>query len=250
MTEIKVFAGFGETLYEVFFALVPLLIFFLFFQVFFLKLSRQRLTIIFKGMILAFLGLSLFLQGVHVGFLPVGELMGEVLGSLPYNWILVPIGFILGLVATFAEPAVRVMTHEVEKVSSGYISKNYMLYTLSLGVALSVALSMWRILAGFPLWYFIIPGYALALILVFFSNDTFIGIAFDSGGVATGPMTVTFILTMALGVAASIEGRDPLIDGFGMIALVALTPIISVLVLGLLYCRKERECAEQSSEKL
>jgi len=250
MTEIKVFAGFGETLYEVFFALVPLLIFFLFFQVFFLKLSRQKLTNIFKGMLLAFLGLSLFLQGVHIGFLPVGELMGEVLGNLPYNWILVPIGFILGFVATFAEPAVRVMTHEVEKASSGYISQNYMLYTLSLGVALSIALSMWRILVGFSLWYYILPGYALALILVFFSNDTFIGIAFDSGGVATGPMTVTFILTMALGVAASIEGRDPLMDGFGMIALVALTPIITVLILGLLYCRKERECAKYSSEEL
>lgn len=250
MTEIQVFAGFGETLLEVLYALIPLLIFFLFFQFFFLKLPRKKLINIFKGMVLAFLGLSLFLQGVHVGFLPIGEMMGEALGSLSYNWILVPLGFILGLVATFAEPAVRVMTHEVEKASSGYISQNYMLYTLSLGVALSIALSMWRILAGFSLWYFIIPGYALALILIFFSSDTFIGIAFDSGGVATGPMTVTFILTMALGVAASLEGRDPLLDGFGMIALVALTPIITVLVLGLLYCRKERECAEDASKEL
>ncbi len=250
MTEIKVFAGFGETLLEVLYALIPLLIFFLFFQFFFLKLPRKKLVNIFKGMVLAFLGLSLFLQGVHVGFLPIGEMMGEALGSLSYNWILVPLGFILGLVATFAEPAVRVMTHEVEKASSGYISQNYMLYTLSLGVALSIALSMWRILAGFSLWYFIIPGYTLALILIFFSSDTFIGIAFDSGGVATGPMTVTFILTMALGVAASLEGRDPLLDGFGMIALVALTPIITVLVLGLLYCRKERECAEDASKEL
>lgn len=250
MTEIKVFAGFGEILYEVLFALVPLLFFFLFFQIFFLKLPRQRLVNIIKGIILAFFGLAFFLQGVHIGFLPIGEMMGEVLGSLPYNWILVPLGFILGLVATFAEPAVRVMTHEVEKASSGYISQDYMLYALSVGVALSIALSMLRILVGFSLWYYILPGYALAIILIFFSDKTFIGIAFDSGGVATGPMTVTFILTMALGVAASIEGRDPLLDGFGMIALVALTPIITVLILGLLYGRKEREHAKDATEEI
>jgi len=249
MMEIKIFEGFGNILYEVFLALIPLLLFFLFFQVFYLKLPLDRLVNIFKGLILAFVGLALFLQGVYVGFLPVGEMMGEILGGLSYNWVLVPIGFLLGFVATFAEPAVRVMNYEVEKTSSGYIPARVMLYTLSLGVALSIALSMWRILAGFPLWYYIVPGYALVLVLMFFSNRTFVAIAFDSGGVATGPMTVTFILTMALGVASSIEGRDPLTDGFGMIAMVALSPILTVLFLGLLYCRKERECAEQHSEK-
>ncbi len=242
---IVIFEGFGKILYDVFLALIPLLLFFLFFQIFYLKLPMRRIINIFKGMCLAFLGLSLFLQGVYVGFMPAGEMMGEVLGALSYNWILVPIGFVLGFVATFAEPAVRVMNYEVEKSSSGYISQQIMLFSLSLGVAISIALSMWRILSGFPLWYFIIPGYAIALVLMFFSNRTFVGIAFDSGGVATGPMTVTFILTMALGVASSVEGRDPLMDGFGMIALVALAPILIVLILGLLYCRKERDCAKQ-----
>ncbi len=247
--EIKIFYGFGTILYDVFLALIPLIIFFLFFQIFYLKLPTARLINIGKGIGLAFMGLALFLQGVHVGFMPAGEAMGAVLGALSYNWILVPIGFVLGFVATFAEPAVRVMNYEVEKSSSGYISQNVMLLSLSLGVAISVALSMWRILSGFPLWYFIIPGYAAALVMMFYSDRTFVGIAFDSGGVATGPMTVTFILTMALGVTAAVEGRDPLLDGFGMIALVALAPILTVLMLGLLYCRRERSCAKQHSDE-
>lgn len=247
--DIHIFDGFGKILYDVFFALIPLMLFFLFFQIFYLKLPARRLINIFKGVGLAFVGLALFLQGVYVGFMPAGEIMGEVLGALSYNWILVPIGFVLGFVVTFAEPAVRVMNYEVEKTSSGYISRQIMLYSLSLGVAFSIALSMWRILAGFPLWYLIIPGYLLAIVLMFFSSRTFVGIAFDSGGVATGPMTVTFILTMSLGVASALEGRDPLLDGFGMIALVALVPILTVLLLGLLYCRKERECAKQHTDK-
>ncbi|ADU30512.1 DUF1538 domain-containing protein [Evansella cellulosilytica] len=244
---IHVFKGFGDVLFEVTFALVPLIIFFLFFQFFFLKLEKQKLINIGKGMILAFLGLAFFLQGVHVGFFPVGELIGEKIGSLSYSWILIPIGFVFGFVATFAEPAVRILNHEVEKVSGGYISQKVMLYTLSIGVAISIAVSMVRILAGIPLWYFIIPGYLIALIMIRFSSKTFTAIAFDSGGVATGPMTVTFILAIAVGFATVIEGRDPLIDGFGMIALVALSPILSVLSLGLLYEGKGRKSDNEKS---
>ncbi len=140
--EIKIFSGFLGILYEVLLALIPLVLFFLFFQAVFLKLPWRRVINILKGVLLAFAGLSLFLQGVHVGFLPTGEMMGKALGSLPYNWVLVPIGFVLGFVATFAEPAVRVMNYEVEKTSGGYISAKIMLYTLSLGVALSIALSI------------------------------------------------------------------------------------------------------------
>lgn len=238
---VHIFKGFGHVLLEVTFALIPLVILFLIFQFFFLKLNKRKLLNIGKGIILSFFGLAFFLQGVHVGFFPVGEMIGEKLGVLSYRWILIPIGFIFGFVATFAEPAVRILNHEVEKVSGGSISQNVMLYTLSIGVAVSIALSMVRILIGIPLWYFIIPGYLIALILMFFSSKRFTAIAFDSGGVATGPMTVTFILAIAVGVASVIEGRDPLIDGFGMIALVALAPIISVLTLGLLFEGKGRE---------
>ncbi|MCK0473075.1 DUF1538 domain-containing protein [Halalkalibacter sp. APA_J-10(15)] len=237
----RIFAGFEETIFEVTFALIPLLIFFLVFQFIFLKLNKKKLFRIFIGIVLSFTGLTLFLQGVHVGFFPAGELMGEKLGELSYNWVVIPVGFLLGFVATFAEPAVRILNNQVEKVSSGYISERMMLYTLSIGVACSIALSMFRILSGFPLWYVIIPGYLLVMILMFFSSNTFIAIAFDSGGVATGPMTVTFILAIAVGIASVIEGRDPLMDGFGMIALVALAPILSVLILGLIFERKRAE---------
>ncbi|MDG5786325.1 DUF1538 domain-containing protein [Evansella sp. AB-P1] len=248
--KIQIFHGFGHVLFEVTFALIPLIIFFAIFQFFFLKLSKEKLINIGKGMILSFFGLAFFLQGVHVGFFPVGELIGEKLGGISQSWVLIPIGFVFGFVATFAEPAVRILNHEVEKVSGGYISQKVMLYTLSIGVAVSIALSMARILVGLPLWYFVIPGYMIAIIMMFFSSSTFTSIAFDSGGVATGPMTVTFILSIAVGVASVIEGRDPLIDGFGMIALVALIPIISVLTLGLLFEGKGRErVTEQNKSK-
>jgi len=241
LRDIKIFYGFSHMLIEVAFALIPLSILFVFFQIFYLKLSKQKLINLAVGVVLTFIGLALFLQGVHVGFMPVGEQMGSVLGNLPNKWILIVIGFVLGFVATFAEPAVRILNYEVEKVSSGYIPQQLMLYTLSIGVAVSIALSMGRIIYGIPLWYFLVPGYLIALILIRFSTQTFVAIAFDSGGVATGPMTVTFVLAMAIGVASAVEGRDPLLDGFGMISLVALSPILSVLILGLLYGRKEKE---------
>jgi len=235
---IVIFEGFGGELLEVAFALVPLLIIFVIFQFTMLKLPKERILRILYGFILTFLGLAFFLQGVHVGFMPVGELMGEYLGEMPNTWLLIPIGFVLGFVATFAEPAVRIMNEEVDKVTGGSISESIMLYTVSIGVGVSIALSMARILYGLSLWWFVIPGYAVALILILISRKTFVAIAFDSGGVATGPMTVTFILSLAVGVASVTEGRDPLIDGFGLIALVALAPIISVLVLGQIYSRK------------
>lgn len=223
---------------EVAFALVPLLVFFTLFQIFMLKLPVQRLLQVGIGFVLTFLGLSFFLQGVHVGFMPVGELMGQSLGEGKTKWFLILIGFVLGFAATFAEPAVSIMNKEVDEVTGGYISEKVMLYTLSFGVGISIALSMLRILSGISLWYFLIPGYAIVILLIFLSRDIFIAIAFDSGGVATGPMTVTFISSLAVGVASVTEGRDPLADGFGMIALVALTPIIAVLVLGLIFNRK------------
>ncbi len=223
---------------EVSLALLPLLVFFAAFQIFMLKLPMQRVLQVGQGFILTFFGLSFFLQGVHVGFMPVGTMMGETMGSWDNKWLLIPIGFIIGFAATFAEPAVSIMTEEVDQETGGYISRKMMLYTLSTGVGVSISLSMLRILTDWSLWYFILPGYLLAFILIFFSTQTFIGIAFDSGGVATGPMTVTFVVAVAVGISTAIEGSDPLTDGFGMIALVALTPIIAVLILGLIFTKK------------
>jgi uncharacterized membrane protein YiaA len=238
--DVRIFYGFGDVMTEVALALIPLVLFFLFFQLWMLKLPWKRVSDIITGLVLAFLGLALFLQGVHVGFLPVGREIGDIVGDWEHQWILIPVGFFLGFVATSAEPAVKVLNHEVDKVSGGYIPKKLMLYTLSTGVAISIALAMARIIYGIPLWYFIGPGYAIALFLALFSTETFTSIAFDAGGVATGPMTVTFILAIALGFAETLEGRDPLLDGFGMIALVALAPILSVLILGLIYKLKEK----------
>lgn len=245
---IHIWEGFGDILWEVAMALFPMFLFFLFFHFFLLKLPRQKLKDIFVGMVLTFVGLALFLQGVHIGFMPAGEAMGEILVGKSFRWIVIPIGFVLGFLAIFAEPAVRVLNHEVEKASGGYIPARVLLYTLSIGVAISVALSMLRVILDISLWYLIIPGYAIAFIMAFRSNKDFVSIAFDAGGAATGPMTVTFILALALGFASGMEGRDPVMDGFGMITLVALTPILTVLGLGLLYGRKEKEKDEQSAE--
>lgn len=237
---IAMFKDFDIVLKEVAFALLPLLLAFAFFQVLMLKLPKRHVIKMIKGVGLTFVGLSLFLQGVHVGFMPVGELMGMAIGSLEDNWILIPIGFSLGFAVIMAEPAVRVLITEVEKVSGGHINKNIMLYTLCIGVAFSVSLAMVRVLAGISLWYFIVPGYLIALLMMRSASPEFIAIAFDAGGAATGPMTVTFILSMTCGVAKQCAGRDPLLDGFGMVSLVALAPILSILILGFLYNRKQK----------
>ncbi|QAS54325.1 DUF1538 domain-containing protein [Halobacillus litoralis] len=243
--KITTFEGFGHVFLDVATALIPLLFLFLIFQIIFLKLPLKKLQDIGVGFLLTFLGLAFFLQGVHIGFLPIGEMMGQKLGAIDHIWLLVPIGFVLGFVAIYAEPAVSVLTHQVEKVSGGYIPQKVLLYTLSIGVGLSIALSMVRIILGIPIWYFVVPGYIIALIIVKYSTKTFTSIAFDSGGVATGPMTATFILALFVGIASVTDGRDPLLDGFGMVALVALSPILSVLTLGIIYRRKEQEQYEK-----
>lgn len=224
---------------EVAFALLPLVIAFIFFQIFLLKLPMKRIKRILQGLLLTYIGLVLFLQGVKVGYLPVGLMMGENLANLRFNWILIPIGLILGFATTLAEPAVRVLISEVEKVTGGHINKTLMLYSLCIGVAIAVMLSMIRVLAGINLLFFLIPLYITAFILSRFVSSDFVAIAFDSGGVATGPMTVTFILSLAVGAARQIEGRSVLMDGFGMVALVAIMPIVTILLLGLLYRIKE-----------
>lgn len=245
MEEVNIFKGFDQILWEVAMALIPLIIFFGFFQFWRLKLPFRQIRDILVGLFLSFFGLALFLQGVHVGFMPVGEEIGYLFAGWQYSWTLIPMGFALGFVATFAEPAVRVLVMEVEKVTTGYIPQRRLLITLSIGVAISIALSMARIIYGIDLWHFLGVGYGLALMLTLFSQEKFTTIAFDAGGVATGPMTVTFILAIALGFAEEMPNRDPLIDGFGMIALVALAPIITVLLLGLIYQMEERVSKKQ-----
>jgi len=226
--------GLDHTLLEVLIAVIPVILFFIIFIIFF-KMPKKTLLTLIKGVIFAFCGLVLFLQGVKIGFMPVGMEMGSLLAGESSRWALIPLGFILGFVATLAEPAVRILSSQVEKSSSGYIRSSIILYTLCLAVGIFIALGMTRIVFGIPFYYLILPGYILAIVLMFFSRPSFTAIAFDSGGVATGPMTVTFIMALAVGAADAMEGRNAVIDGFGLIALVALAPIILVMLLGFLY---------------
>jgi len=224
---------------EVTIAMLPLLVMFLVYQVFSFKLSRYKFVKILKGLLYTFIGLVLFLTGVNAGFMEVGSKVGYLVASLDYNWVIIPIGFILGLTVILAEPAVHVLTEQIEDVTSGYIKRKFILYSLSIGVGFAVALSMLRIMVfEIKLWHYIVPGFIAALIMSFFSPKLFIGIAFDSGGVASGPMTATFVLAFAQGAAEAIEGANVLIDAFGVIAMVAMTPLIALQVLGLLFKRK------------
>jgi hypothetical protein len=234
-------AGIDLVALEVVQALLPLVIFFSVFQVLYLKLPRVYVVNLAKGILLASLGMVLFLQGVNVAFLPAGREIGEAVAAFDQRWLLIPFGFFLGFLATYAEPAVRVLGYQVEESSSGYIKESLILYTLSLAVAVSVSLGMARLVYGIPLLWLLIPGYLLVIVLLLFTDKEFVGIAFDSGSVATGPMAVTFLLSLAVGVAAGIEGRNPVVDGFGLIALIALAPILSVLMLGILYRRTRGE---------
>ncbi len=242
-----IFKDFSAVIVEVLTALSPILVLFLVFMVVY-KLPKEMLIRLLVGVMFAFAGLTLFLQGVKAGFMPVGTEMGALLGNLPHKWILIPLGFILGFVATMAEPAVRILSNQVEENSSGYIKSNIILYTLCLSVGIFIALGMTRIVYGIPFYYIIIPGYLLAIVLMFFSQPSFTAVAFDSGGVATGPMTVTFIMALAVGAADVIEGRDAVIDGFGLIALVALAPIIMVMLLGFMYPTDESDEEDQDQE--
>lgn len=217
---------------EVIQALIPLVIFFIIFQRLYLKLPSSQLIRLFTGMLFTAIGMILFLHGVYNGFFPVGREIGEFFGSSDKKSLLIPIGFVLGFLATFAEPAVRVLCYQIEESSSGYISSKLMLYTLSSGVAVFVSIAMAKLVYGIPFLYVIIPGYLFVLVLLWFCDKDFIAIAFDSGGVATGPMAVTFLMSMAVGVASVQEGGNPIVDGFGLIAMIALAPIIFVMLLG------------------
>lgn len=230
---------FPHELFNVAIALLPILVMFCIFQIFFFKMSKKKFVKILKGLLYTFIGLVLFLTGVNAGFMEAGSAIGYAVASLEHNWILIPIGFILGFTVIFAEPAVYVLNEQVEDVTSGHIRKKVILYTLSIGVAFAVALSMLRIMVPWiKLWHYLLPGYLISIAMSYFVPKIFVGIAFDSGGVASGPMTATFILAFAQGAAEAIDGANVLIDAFGIIALVALTPLIAIQVLGLIYKRK------------
>ena len=218
---------------EVAIALIPIACLFFLFQIVFRRFHRHQMGRIIAGLVYTYLGLVFFLTGVNVGFMPAGQYIGSSLASGNQKWLLIPIGIIIGYFIVRAEPAVQVLTRQVEEVSNGSISQKSIQYSLSIGVAVSVGIAMLRILTGISILWFLIPGYVISLIMTFFVPQIFTGIAFDSGGVASGPMTATFLFPLAMG-ACEVLGGNILTDAFGIVAMVAMTPLLTIQVLGLI----------------
>lgn len=227
-----------NSFFEVLQALGPLALLLIVYQVTLLKSPRFQVIRMVQGLVYAALGLILFLTGVNGAFMPVGSALGSLIGASDARWVLIPIGFFLGAVVVLAEPAVWVLTAQVRDVSGGSIKKSMVLLFFSIGVSVAVALAMVRVVYRLPLPLFLLPGYLIALALTFFCPPLFTAIAFDSGGVASGPMSSSFLLAFTLGISAS-TGGDPFSDAFGVVALIAMTPLITIQILGLLY-RKRR----------
>ena len=231
----RVFAQ-GLPLYarEVLLSLVPILWVFLIFQWLTHRYHGLQIKRIIVGFGYTYIGLVLFLCGANVGFAPVGAYLGKELAGLSLRWILVPVGALIGYYIVKAEPAIQVLNHQVEAVTNGAISVKMMNRCMQIGVAASVGLAMLRVLTGISIQWFVIPGYIIALVLSRLVPDIFIGIAFDSGGVASGPMTSTFLLPLSIGVCEALGG-NLMTDAFGVVALVALTPLIAIQLMGLVY---------------
>lgn len=230
-----------DNMQESFLAITPLLIILLVLQKISFRLRKRELRKLLTGFVFAFTGLFLFLIGVNAGFMDVGTSLGEHLALLDNKAYIIIIGFVLGIVTILAEPAVYVLTHQIEDVTSGYVKRKAVLVPLAIGVGFAVALSVIRVLIPrVQLWHYLLPGYVICILMMFFIPKLFVGIAFDAGGVATGPMTATFILAFIQGAAHAFEGADLMIDGFGMIAMVAMTPIITLEALGLIYHIKSK----------
>ena len=226
-----------EVTHEVAMALGPLALLFLLFRLFLIRLSRRQTLRMVMGLIYTFIGVILFFLGVKGGFMPTGDALGALLSAPENRFLLIPVALVLGAVVVCAEPAVWILTEQVEQVSGGAIRRRLMLIALSAGVSLAVGIAMYRVMTGTSLWFFLIPGYAAAMLLMRLCPRMFTAIAFDSGGVASGPMASTFILAFMLGVSKGVGG-NPAVDAFGCIAMIAMTPLIAIQLLGIVFSRK------------
>ncbi len=235
--------AFPEYFKEVAMAFLPIIAIFGIFQIPRSRMRGNDLVRACVGILYTYLGLVLFLTGANVGFMPVGNYLGELIGALPYRWIIIPVGMLLGYFIVAAEPAVHVLNKQVHDMTEGTIPPKAMSISLSVGVAISVGLAMLRVLTGMHIMWLLIPGYSIALLLSFFVPPMFTAIAFDSGGVASGPMTATFLLPLAMGLCVAVGG-DVSQDAFGVVAMVAMTPLITIQILGLIYRYKTMQAAK------
>lgn len=217
---------------EIALSLLPIVLFFAVFQALILKLSGRNLTRILIGLVYTYIGLVLFLTGVNVGFMPAGNYLGQVLAGLSHPWVIVPIAMVMGYFIVKAEPAVYVLNKQVEEITDGAIPARAMGTALSAGVAISLGIAMIRVLTGISILWILIPGYTIALVISFFVPKIYTAIAFDSGGVASGPMTAAFLLPLAQGACVALGGNI-VTDAFGVVAMVAMTPLITIQVMGL-----------------
>lgn len=241
---IEIFDSFVTKLpshmFEVGLAILPIVVFFILFQLFVFKLNKKEFSKIALGTIYTYVGLVLFLIGTNFGYLPIGYLLGVGITSIQNTWLVIPIGMLIGYFIVIAEPAVIILIEQISELTDGAIPEKAVKFNLSISMALAVGLSMLRIIKGISLMYFIVPGYLVAILLSFFTPKIFTSIAFDSGGVATGPITTTFLIPFSIGLCSSIGGNI-LTDGFGVVAMIALIPLISVQVSGIIYKIKKNK---------
>lgn len=225
-------------------AMLPIVAIFLIFQVFVFKMSARNFGKIAVGILYTYVGLVLFLAGVNVGFSSLGAELGAALASSETEWLLIPLAALLGWFIISAEPAVAVLEKQIEDVSAGAIPGRAIKISLSVAIALAMGLAMLRVVTGISILWFLVPGYAIALGLSFFVPDIYTAIAFDSGGVASGPMTATFMLQFMMGVSIA-RGGNVLTDAFGIVAMVAMMPLLSIQMVGVIYQRKAQRAAQE-----
>lgn len=240
---------FPSYLKEVFVALIPILMVLVVFQLCTKKFSKYQLMKMGSGFLYTYIGLVLFLTGANVGFMPAGKLIGATLAGGNSKYLLIPVGILMGYFVVSAEPAVHSLKKQVEEVTNGAISQRAVSLSLSIGVGVSVGISMLRVIIGIPILPFLIVGYLVALVITFFVPPIYTGIAFDSGGVASGPMTTTFILPFAIGACTTLGGNI-MTDAFGIVAMVAMTPLITIQVLGLYSKIRQKKLIKKAHSEL
>ncbi|MEX0680184.1 MAG: DUF1538 domain-containing protein [Balneolales bacterium] len=227
--------GINETVKEVSWAIMPVTVVIFLLQITLIRLPMEDFLQFLVGVVLVSAGLIFFLMGVHIGLIPIGEIIGSLLPRIGKVWLVVLISFALGFVVTLAEPDVRVLANYVDSVSGGTINRYLLIYTVALGTAIFVGLAILRIILNIPIKYLLVGGYGLIFILALFVPESFISISFDAGGVTTGPLAVPFFIAYGVGVTAVLGGRKTTGEGFGLVALASIGPVLAVLILGIIY---------------